>query len=191
MVGDPPVGPEVVGRSSRRCGDGRENLLGVRKGLGDPPGGPSGWKTLSEIWICSADPFGGPVVVGDPAVGPDWSVDHPVGPEVVGRPSRRSGSRWETLPDVRKWSGYPPGGPELVGRPSRRSKWLEDPPGGPSGWETLSEVRKWLETLSKVRNWSGDPPEGPEVVGRPSQRPGCGRETLLKVWKWSETLPKV
>ena len=62
-----------------------------------------------------------------------------------------SGSGWETLPEVRKWSGDPLAGPEvvrgplegpeLVGRLSRRSG---------SGRETLPEV--W--------NWSRDPGRG-------------------------------
>ena len=61
---------------------------------------------------------------------------------MVGRPSRKSGSSQETLPEVWKWLGYPPGGPELVGRPSRRYG---------SGRETLLEVQKWSENLPEVR----------------------------------------
>ena len=34
-----------------------------------------------------------------------WSRDPPKGPEVVGGHSRRSGSVWGTLPEVRKCSG--------------------------------------------------------------------------------------
>ena len=69
--------------------------------------------------------------------------DHPRGEELVGRPSQRSGSSRETLPEVWKWSGDPPGGPEvvrdhpegekLVGRPTQ---WYG------SGRKTLPAVRK-------------------------------------------------
>ena len=65
------------------------------------------------------------------------------------RPSRRSGTSRETLPEGLNWSGDTPGAPELVGRPSRRSVTARD-------------------TLPEVRNWSGGPPGG--VV--------TGRETL-------------
>ena len=60
-----------------------------------------------------------------------WSGDPHGGLEVVGIPSRTSGSGCETLPEVRKWLealsevwdwlGDSPGGPEMVERPSRRS----------------------------------------------------------------------
>ena len=39
----------------------------------------------------------------------EWSVIPPGCPEVVGRPSRMSGSDREALPDVREWSGGPTG----------------------------------------------------------------------------------
>ena len=58
---------------------------------------------------------------------------------MVGRPSPRSESGWETLPEVRKWSVDPPGGPEMVGRPSR--------------WSGSSR-----ETLPEIQKWSRDPP---------------------------------
>ena len=61
----------------------------------------------------------------------NWSGDPPGVLELVGRPSRTSGSGLkpsrisvtdrETLPEVRKWSGDTAGGLEVVGRPSRRS----------------------------------------------------------------------
>ena len=60
-----------------------------------------------------------------------WSGDPCGDPEVVGRPSRWSGSGRETLPEVRKWSGDPLGGLKVVVGPSRGSR---------SGRETLSEV---------------------------------------------------
>ena len=50
-----------------------------------------------------------------------WSGDPTACPEVVGRPSRRSGSGRETLPQVQKWSGDSPDGPEVVERPYRMS----------------------------------------------------------------------
>ena len=45
-----------------------------------------------------------------------------------------SGSGWETLPDVREWSGGPPRCPGVVGRPSQMSG---------SGREILPNVREW------------------------------------------------
>ena len=69
----------------------------------------------------SGDHLGGPKVIGTP-----FGI-----PEVVGRPSCRSGSGRETLSQVQKWSGDFPAGPEVVGRPSRRSG---------TGQETLLEV---------------------------------------------------
>ena len=59
--------------------------------------------------------------------------DPPEGVELVGRPSRRSGSGLETLPLIYKWSGDSIGGLEVVGRPFRRFG---------SGMETVLEVRK-------------------------------------------------
>ena len=64
-----------------------------------------------------------------------------------GSPYRKSGSCWETLSDVRKWSGGLPRCPQLVRRPSLMSgsgrkafpvawEWLGDPigcPGASSG----------------------------------------------------------
>ena len=95
---------------------------------------------------------------------------------MVGRPFWRSGSGWETLLDLRKWSeslpevwnlsGDPSGGPKMVGTPSK-------------SFETSQE------TLPEVRKWWGDPPGGPEQVGRPSRRSVSGRETLSEVQKWS------
>ena len=88
LSGDPPGGPELVGRPSRRSGTARE--------------------TLPEFRNCSGDPAGGPKVVGDP----------PAGPELVGRHSWRSGSglrpSWssgttrENLLEDRHCSGDPP-----------------------------------------------------------------------------------
>ena len=155
MVEDPLVGPEVVGvliasvelvgRPSLRSGSGQETLPEVRKWSEDPPGGLE--------------------VVEDPLVGPEVVGVLIASVELVGRPSLRSGSGQETLPEVQKWSRGPLGGPEVIGRPSRSSG---------SGRETLQEVRKWSDTIPEVCNWSGDPPKCPEVVGRPSRKSGNG-----------------
>ena len=96
----------MVGRRFRKSGSCRKTLPEVRRGL----------ETLLEFW--------------------KWSEDPPGGPEVVGRPSHRSGSGQEKLPEVQKWSRDPLGGSEVVGKPFRRSG---------RGQETLSEVRKWSE----------------------------------------------
>ena len=111
----------MVGRPTQWCGSGRETLPKVRKWLEDSSGGPqvvgdpprsvevvrrpcqrfgSGRQTLPEVpnWSVtlpgprkwSGDPHGSPEEVGDP----------PEGVEVVGRPSRRSGSGCETLPEI-------------------------------------------------------------------------------------------
>ena len=45
-----------------------------------------------------------------------------------------SGSSWESLPEVRQWSGGPPESPAMVGRPSQRSG---------SGREAHPDVRRW------------------------------------------------
>ena len=51
----------------------------------------------------------------------EWTGGPPRGPGVVERSSRRFGSGWEALSEVRERSGGPPKGPGVVGRPSRRS----------------------------------------------------------------------
>ena len=137
-LGDPPGGLEVVRRPSRRCVTDRETLPEVwkwletppevRKWSGDPPGGTKWSETLPKVWNWSRDPSGSP--------------------EVVGRPSRRSGS----------------GG--------------EAPQESERDWKTLSEVRKWSESVPEDKKQSGDPPGGPEVVGRPARWSGSGRETF-------------
>ena len=63
---------------------------------------------------------------------------------MVGRPSRRSGSVWRTLTEVREWSGGPlkvwewSGDPpkvlQVIGRPSQRSR---------SDREALQKVWEW------------------------------------------------
>ena len=68
--------------------------------------------------------------------------------QVVGWPSRMSGSGQEALPEVRKWSEDTPGCPGVVGTPSQMSEC------------------------------SGGPPGCLVVIGRPSRMSGSGREAL-------------
>ena len=83
-------------------------------------GGPSlrsesGRETHPEVQKWSGEPPGSPEMVGGPSRrSGSGRGDPPGGPEVVEGPSRRSGSGRETLPEVRKWSGDLPGGLELV-----------------------------------------------------------------------------
>ena len=73
----------------------------------------------------------------------EWSGGPPDGPAVFGRPSQRYESDWETLLEVREWSGGPPevrewsvGPPEcsdVVLSPSQRSGSVR---------EALPEVRE-------------------------------------------------
>ena len=75
---------------------------------------------------------GGPYRIGQGTL-QNWSGDPLGGPEVVGGPTRRSGSDRGILPEVRKWSGDPLLGLEVVGGPIRRSG---------NGRGTLPEVQK-------------------------------------------------
>ena len=119
-------------------------------------------------------------MLGDTFGGPEMLRDYPRGPEVVGRPSRRSGSGQETLPEVLKWSREPPGGLKVVRRlfcveavVMRHFLRFE------SGRETLPEVQRYRETL---------PESG--TGRRPSRRSGTGQMTLLKDQKWLRDCPK-
>ena len=103
VSGEPPGGPEVVGRPSRRFGSGREILPKFLKWSEEPIGGPK----VVEIPFCVQ------AVVMRTSRRSISDRDRFRRPEVVGRPSRRSGR---------------------VGRPSWRSG---------SGRETLLEVWKW------------------------------------------------
>ena len=67
---------------------------------------------------------------------------------MVGRPTRRSGSGQEALPEVQEWSVDLPGGPGVV----------------ESGRETIPEVREW----------SGGPPKVSGLVGRPLRKSESG-----------------
>ena len=97
------------------------------------------------------------------------------------RPSWRCGTGWDTLPEVRKWSGDPPDVQELIGKPSRRFG---------TGPETLPEVRNWLGDTPKGPEVVGDPPGGVELVGDPF----CGVELVGRPSRWCgtdwETLPR-
>ena len=109
---------------------------------------------------------------------------------MVERPSRRSMSGREALPEVREWSGGLPGGPGVVG-------WLFR--GSDSGGEALPEVREWSggfprgpgvvgsgrETHPEVRESSRSPPGGPGVVGRYSRMSESGQEALPVVQEWA------
>ena len=82
----------------------------------------------------------------------EWSGGLPGGSGVVGRPSRRSASGQEALPEVREtlpedrmWSEDTTKGPRVDGRPTRRSG-------------------NGLKALPKVHVWSRGPPGSPGVV---------------------------
>ena len=75
---------------------------------------------------------------------------------MVGRPSLRSGSGRETLPEVRKWSGHPPVDLEMDVRPSQRSEC-----GRRASWR----CGPGRETLLEVQKWPRDPPGDVELVG--------------------------
>ena len=78
-------------------------------------------ETVPEVWKRSGGPPSRPEVVDRPSHRSGSGRRH----------SRRSGSGREILPEVCKWAGGPPSRPEVVGKPSRRSR---------SGWETLPKV---------------------------------------------------
>ena len=102
----------------------------------------------------------------------EWSGGHSGCPEVLGRPSRMSGSGRETIPDFRKLSGVS----------------LEV-------FKFLPDVWGWRQALLDVRQFMGDrpgclggPPGCPGVVGRPARKFGSlyrmsesARETLSDV----------
>ena len=106
---------------SRRSGSGREALLEVQDGLGDPPGSPGvvGRPSRRTVSVRQATRRSGS---GQEALSEDWecSAGHPEVREWSGGP-----------PEVREWSGGPPagpgvfsrplGGPRVIGRPSRWS----------------------------------------------------------------------
>ena len=105
VVWSPSRGPGVVRRPVQRAWSGREAIPEGREWLGGLP----------EVW--------------------EWSEGNPVGPEVVGKPSRRvrrpywrAGSGQGSLLEGWEWSGGPPRKPEVVRRPSQR---VGRPTGGP------------------------------------------------------------
>ena len=88
----------------------------------------------------------------------EWSGGHSGCPEVLGRPSRMSGSGRETIPDLRKLSGVPL-----------------------KVFKSLPDVWGWRQALLDVRQFSGrrpgcleGPPGGPGVVRRPFRMSGSG-----------------
>ena len=91
----------------------------------------SGWEALLDVW----EELGGPLGC----------------PGVVGRPSWRSVSCRETLPEVRKL------------------------------WEALQMSGSGRENLRDVWQMLGGPPRYPGVVWRPPQKSGSGRDALPDV----------
>ena len=147
--GDPPAGPGVVSRLSRRSGSSREALPKVR------------------VWSGAVGrPSRQSKVVGRPSqrygFGREWSGHPPGSQGVVGRPYRRYGSGREAIPEVRELLGALPKVRDCSGGPPEVTGVVA------SGWETHSEV--WV--------WSGGPPRGSGVVGRPSQWSGSGPEAF-------------
>ena len=135
---------------------------------------------------------------------------HPGCSEVVGWPSRMSGSGQEALPYVREWLGDPPSCPGVVGGPPGCPRVVGVPPGSSEGQPeslgkvgtpsqmslkggrpfrmsgscrvSLSDVR---EDLPVVREWSGGSPGCSRVVGWPSRMSLSSQEALPNVWEWS------
>ena len=88
-------------------------------------------------------------------------------------------SGWETIPEVRNWSGDPPGGPEVVGRPSVGPELVgRSLHSNVSSRKALPEVWIWSGGPPGVQNWSGDPPGGPGVVGTSFHSLWSGWQTL-------------
>ena len=78
---DPPGGPELVWRPFQKSGSGRETLPEVRNRA----------ETIREVWNWSG--------VTLPEVG-NWSGDPLESPELVGIPSRKSGTSRDTHLEV-------------------------------------------------------------------------------------------
>ena len=69
---------------------------------------------------------------------------------MIGRPSRRSGSDREALPEGREWSGGHPGGSGLVERPFQRAGVVGRPSQrARSGRKVLLEGREWLGMVGR------------------------------------------
>ena len=86
--GDPPGGPELVGKPSRRCGSIWDNRPEFRKWSRYP----------SKFRNWSGDPTGGPEV--------DGRSFHSYGSSRKALPEVQTAR--ETLPEVRNWLGDPP-----------------------------------------------------------------------------------
>ena len=92
---------------------------------------------------------------------------------------RISGSGWETIPDLLKWSGGLPGCPRDVGRLSRIPGVVGRPSRMPGSGR---------ETLPNVWEWYGGPPISPGAARRPALMSGSGWEALSDAW---ESLPDI
>ena len=185
---DPPCGPGVVGRPSRRVGSCRESLPVVRECSVSVFGWPleilrvtrrsrRGWEAHPKVLDGSRGPSGRPGEVGSP----------PVGLGGVGRPTLSFLRGREAHPEVQEglvvppevWEGLVvsprgpggvgdhPGGPEGVGNLNRRSKRVERPT------QTSGRSR---ETHPEVWEVSEGPQGSPGWVERPTQRSGRVRE---------------
>ena len=179
-TGDPQGGPERVEGPTEKCRTGRGNHLEVQNPR-KVPGlvvqtscksgtvwGPSGrfemgLGTLGEVQDESGALQGGPGQIRGPSEAvQNGSGDPRGGVGRVGGPSKRSGTCWWTLGEVRDGSGDPRGGLERVGGPSGRSG---------TGREILGEVR----------DGSRDPWGGLERVYGPSGKSRTGQWTLGEV----------
>ena len=88
----------MVGRPYRKSGSGQETFSEVQK-----------WsETLPAMWNWSEELPGGLEVVGRLARRFGTGRETSLRLELVGRPSQKSESGWETLPEVRSWLGEPP-----------------------------------------------------------------------------------
>ena len=81
-------------------------------------------------------------------------------------------SGWDTLPNVRVWSGVPLRCLAVFWRPSRLSG---------SDRKALPDDQDWYGGIPDVQEWLKGYPECLIVVGRPSRMSGSGRETLQVV----------
>ena len=106
---------------------------------------------------------------------------------MVGRPSRRYGIGWDTVPGVWKWSG----GLVVVDRPSQRSASGQETPSEVQKHKgTIPEGQKRRGTIPEVQKRSGDPLGGPEADWGHFRRFGSDRGTLPEVRKRSRDPPE-
>ena len=103
---------------------------------------------------------------------------------MVGRPSWKSVSDQNEIPDAREWSvgphvclgviKSPPGSPLVVGMPSRMSA---------NGQKASRKSASGRNAIPDVREWSGGPPGCQLVVGRFSRMSVISEEALQDVWE--------